>query len=131
MRQVRQGQEGRVGRRQRSAGGAWQHLVGEGGGERGRPLQGVGGRGLPVVEVQGGEGRGGDGGGEGGWRGWDGAWPGQSHAPVHLYQGGPIARLLEQLNAHCCLPLPFGPESITLVPSVAKSLLGVWWSSHH
>ena len=32
---------------------------------------------------------------------------------------------------HCCLPLPFGPESITLVPSVAKSLLGVWWSSHH
>ena len=115
MLEVEREERGGGGRERSPAGG--QHLVREGRGEGGGSGQGVGGRRLSVVEVQGGERRGREVGRERGRRRRERAWPGHAHTPVHLYQGRPITRLLEQLNADCCLPLPFGPESLTLVHS--------------
>ncbi len=67
-----------------------QQLVGEG------PRERVGGRGLAVVEIQGGEGGGGQ-------------RPGVAHAAVHLLQGRHVARLGQQFDSHGGLSLPFGP----------------------
>ena len=121
-----QGGRGQVGQREQGAGGAGgQRRAGDGAGAAElvgeRPLEGVGGGGLAVVQVQRGEHRG-HGGGESGGRAQagvrgQGGLPGGAHAPVHLLERRHVARLLEQLNTHRRLPLPFGPESITLVHS--------------
>ncbi len=79
-----------------------QQLVGEG------PLERVGGGGLAVVEIQGGE-------------GGRGQRPGVAHTAVHLLQGRYVARLSQQFDSHGSLSLPFGPgheERIKLGPDI-------------
>ena len=130
QREGRQGARAQRGQREQRPGGAGgqrgaghtggaAQLVGE------RPLEGVGRGGLAVIQVQRGEGgehRGDRDGEPGGsaetWVRGQVTWgPGGAHGPVHLLQSRHIARLLEKLNTHGRLPLPFGPESITLVHS--------------
>ena len=110
--QMGQGQQGGGAGGQRRAGHCARaaELVGE------RPLEGVGGGGLAIIQIQRGE-HGGHRGGEPGGRGQGAGPAGGAHAPVHLLESRHVARLLEKLNTHRCLPLPFGPESITLVHS--------------
>ena len=110
--QMGQGQQGGGAGGQRRAGHCARaaELVGE------RPLEGVGGGGLAIIQIQRGEHRGHRGGKPGG-RGQGAGPAGGAHAPVHLLESRHVARLLEKLNTHRCLPLPFGPESITLVHS--------------
>ena len=103
MREV-QGQGGAAGHAGREAEGG-----GGGGGEH-WPLQGVGGRGVAVVEVQRAEHR-------GVWRQCHAPrprprpGPAEAHGAIHLLERGHVARLLQQLDAHRRLPLPLGPAT--------------------
>ena len=101
---------------------------GGGGGGEHRPLQGVGGRGVAVVEVQRGE--------HGGvWRQCHAPrprprprpGPAEAHGAVHLLEGGHVARLLQQLDTHRSLALPLGPatrgHALTLHSAQTQSII--------